>query len=207
MLVFCLAPSRVRCLGSGGGECMSFAFRLLCLLAALLLWQPVASAQGGNPAPATDDVFGAEVTLPDRTIVFMSGSGKWDSAFETIVDAFKNVYALLEREGVASSGNPLVIYDSADDTGFEFKAAVPITDTLKNPPRGDIAVGKAPTGKAFKFIHRGSYDAMDSIYEAITNFLDRKGLDAKDTFIEEYVTDPRTTPEDKLVINVFVPTK
>ena len=46
---------------------------------------------------------------------------------------------------------------------------------------------------------------MDDTYEAITNFLDEKGIDAKDLFIEEYVTDPRTTPEDKLVINVLVP--
>ena len=184
---------------------MAFALRLFCLAATLLIAQPAAWAQSGKPAGG--DAFGAEVTLPERTIVFMSGSGTWDSAFETLVDALKNVYALLDREGVKPSGDPLVIYGSADDAGFEFKAGVPITDELKNPPRGDISVGKAPSGKAFKFVHRGSYDAMESTYEAITNFLDQKGLDAKDMFIEEYVTDPRTTPEDKLIINVFVPTK
>ena len=48
---------------------------------------------------------------------------------------------------------------------------------------------------------------MDNTYEAITNHLDEKKQEAKDTFIEEYVTDPLTTTEDKLVINVFVPLK
>jgi len=48
---------------------------------------------------------------------------------------------------------------------------------------------------------------MDSTYEAITNYLDDKQLEAKDLFIEEYVTDPVTTPEDKLVVNIFVPIK
>jgi effector-binding domain-containing protein len=79
--------------------------------------------------------------------------------------------------------------------------------TPKEPPKGDIAVGPAPSGKALKFVHRGSYDAMDSTYEAITNFLDDKQLEAKDLFIEEYATDPVKTAPDKLVVNVFVPVK
>ena len=48
---------------------------------------------------------------------------------------------------------------------------------------------------------------MDSTYEAITNYLDDKGLEAKDLFIEEYATDPVTDQPDKLVVNVFVPIK
>jgi effector-binding domain-containing protein len=46
---------------------------------------------------------------------------------------------------------------------------------------------------------------MDSTYEAITNYLDDKKLDAKDLFIEEYVTDPVKTAADQLIINVYVP--
>jgi len=48
---------------------------------------------------------------------------------------------------------------------------------------------------------------MDSTYEAITNFLDEKRLEARDLFVEFYVTDPLTTPEDSLVIEVYVPIK
>ena len=48
---------------------------------------------------------------------------------------------------------------------------------------------------------------MDSTYEAITNYLDDKQLEAKDLFIEEYVSDPVTTDQDKLVVNVLVPMK
>jgi effector-binding domain-containing protein len=70
-----------------------------------------------------------------------------------------------------------------------------------------MSMGKSPDGKALKFVHRGSYDNMDNTYEAITNHLDDKKLEAKDTFIEEYITDPLKTQEDKLVINVYVPLK
>ena len=74
----------------------------------------------------------------------------------------------------------------------------------KNPPRGDLALGHSPEGKALKFVHRGSYDDLDNTYEAITNYLDDKRLEAKDMFIEEYVTDPTITDAKKLIVNVYV---
>jgi|HubBroStandDraft_6_1064221.scaffolds.fasta_scaffold221362_2 effector-binding domain-containing protein len=177
--------------------------------------QPPAAATPNPPgaAPATPkstqstDPFGEEVTLTAKTVVYFKGSGNWDSAFETIVDGFKSVNGFLSKAGIKPDGSPMTIYTSTDDTGFQFQAAVPIAEAPKDPPKGDIAVGTTPAGRAFKFVHRGSYDSMDTTYEAITNFLDEKGIDAKELFIEEYVTDPVATPEDKLVVEIFVPVK
>jgi effector-binding domain-containing protein len=101
----------------------------------------------------------------------------------------------------------MTIYTQTDDTGFQFEAAMPIAAAPDNPPKGDIAIGQAPAGRALKFVHRGSYDAMDSTYEAITNYLDDRHLEAKDVFIEEYASDPVKANADDLVVNVFVPLK
>ncbi len=180
-----------------------------------------ATAQGAGPAPAQPnpenssrpdtlkpgDAFGEEVTLSEQTIVYLAGSGKWDNAFETIVDAFKTVNGYLQKQGIKPAGAPMTIYTSTNDTSFEFQAAVPVAEAPKDPPTGDLAVGKTTAGRAFKFIHRGSYDDMDTTYDAITNFLDEKQLDAQGSFIEQYVTDPVSTPEDKLVVEVYVPVK
>jgi len=133
------------------------------------------------------------------------GSANWDSAFETLVDAFKKINAELAKQGVKPSGPPMTIYTSTDDTGFDFKAAIPLAEPPKSPPGRGIAVGQSPDGKVLKFVHRGSYDEIAQTYEAITNFLDEKGLDAKDLLIEEYVTDLVTSPQDMLVVNVLVP--
>ena len=145
--------------------------------------------------------------LEPRTIVFLKGNGTWDSAFETLVDSFKSVYGFLDKQGIKPAGPAMTVYTSTDDTGFSYQAAVPVAQEPAEPPRGDIAVGKSPGGRMLKFIHRGSYDSMDATYEQITNFLDTKQLEAQDLFVEEYVTDPLTTAEDKLVINVYVPVK
>ena len=52
---------------------------------------------------------------------------------------------------------------------------MPIAEAPKDPPKGDIAVGQSPGGKALKFIHRGSYNLMDNTYEAITTISTRSG--------------------------------
>jgi effector-binding domain-containing protein len=170
---------------------------------------PPAAEAPATPAPApvqTADPFGDEITLTPKTAVVLKGGAKWDSAFETLIDSFKKLVALLDKQGIKPAGNSMIVYTSTDDDGFTFQAEIPVDQEPKNLGK-DISIGKTPDGKALKFVHRGSYDNMDNTYEAITNHLDDKKLEAKDTFIEEYITDPLKTAEDKLVINVYVPLK
>ena len=170
---------------------------------------PGQSEQAPAPAPGANpgDPFGEEVTLTPKTIIYLKSSATWDSAFETIVDAFKNVYAFLDRQGIKAAGPAMTIYTASDDAGFEFQAAVPIAETPKDPPKGDLAVGTSPEGRALKFLHRGSYDSLDQAYDAITHYLDERKLEARDLYIEQYNTDLLKTPEDNLVIEVLVPIK
>ena len=128
----------------------------------------------------------------------------WDSAFDTISGAFKKLKAYIDKEGLKTDGPPMTIFTQTDDTGFQFQAAVPIAEPPKNPPHGDIAIGQSPEGHALKFVHHGSYDELDNTYEAITNYLDEKRLEAKDLFIEQYETDPVTADGKKLVVDVLV---
>jgi effector-binding domain-containing protein len=169
---------------------------------------PPAAAQ--TPAPAapvqTADPFGEPITLEPKKVVVVKGNANWDSAFDTLIDSFKALTALLDKQGIKSAGNAMIVYTSTDDTGFTFLAEIPIEQEPKNLGK-DMSMGKSPDGKALKFVHRGSYDNMDNTYEAITNHLDDKKLEAKDMFIEEYLTDPLKTAEDKLIINVYVPLK
>ena len=162
------------------------------------------------PPPAasvqTADPFGEEFALEPKKVVVVKGTANWDSAFDTLIDSFKALTALLDKQGIKPAGNVMIVYTSTDDNGFTFLAEIPVEQDPKNLTK-DMSIGKSPDGKALKFVHRGSYDNMDNTYEAITNHLEEKKLEAKDTFIEEYITDPLKTAEDKLVINVYVPLK
>ncbi|THD63336.1 MAG: AraC family transcriptional regulator [Bradyrhizobium sp.] len=165
-----------------------------------------------TPPPAatapvqTADPFGEEITMTPKTVVIVKGTGNWESAFDALTDSLKALSALLDKQGIKHAGNSMIVYTSTDDTGFSYLAEIPVDQDPKNLTK-NMSIGKSPEGKALKFVHRGSYDNMDNTYEAITNHLDDKKLEAKDTFIEEYITDPLKTEEDKLVINIYVPLK
>ena len=163
-----------------------------------------------TPAPAAPvqaaDPFGEPITLDGKKVVVAKGQANWDSAFDTLVDSFKAINALLDKQGIKRSGNLMIVYTSTDDTGFTYLAEIPVEQDPKTLGK-DMSMGKSPDGKALKFVHRGSYDNMDNTYEAITNHLDEKRLEARDLFVEHYVTDPLTTAEDNLVIEVYVPIK
>jgi effector-binding domain-containing protein len=169
---------------------------------------PAAAQTPATPPPAVQaaDPFGEPVTLEAKKVVTVKGNANWDAAFETLIDSFKVLNALLDKQGIKASGNAMIVYTSTDDTGFTFIAEIPVSQDVKSLGK-NMSMGQSPEGKSLKFVHRGSYDNMDNTYEAITNHLDEKKLEAKDLFIEEYITDPLKTAEDKLVINVYVPLK
>jgi effector-binding domain-containing protein len=190
------------------------------ILASMAVWAP-SLAQTPAPAPVPPavtpatppsdatpaqpgDAFGEDAVLTAKPIIYVKGSGTWDKAFETITGSFKKIKTYLDKEGLKQDGLAMTIFTATDDNGFEYQAAVPIAEAPKNPPHGDITMGQSPQGQALKFVHRGSYEDLDNTYEAITNYLDDKRMEAKDMFIEEYVTDPISADAKKLVINVYV---
>jgi effector-binding domain-containing protein len=170
---------------------------------------PAAAATNAGDAPAAPaavpgEGFAEDTTLTAKTIVYVKGNGVWDSAFQTLSGSFKKLKAYVDKEGLKTDGLMMTIFTQTDDTGFQYQAAVPIADAPKNPPHGEIAIGQSPEGHALKFVHHGSYDELDNTYEAITNYLDDKRLEAKDMFIEEYESDPTTSDAKKLTIDVMV---
>ncbi len=150
----------------------SFKFSSVVLsLACVLAVGPVAAQTQPAPKPGANDsmptpgaksspsplqpgdAFGEPVTLPERTIVYMKGHTNWDAAFDTLVDAFKSLQEYLDKQDVKPSGPPITIYTQTDDTGFSYQAGLPVTQAPKDPPKGDISIGPAPSGKALKFVH------------------------------------------------------
>jgi effector-binding domain-containing protein len=55
-----------------------------------------------------------------------------------------------------------------------------------------------------RFEHRGAYEDIDATYEAITAYLDEKGIDAQDVFIEEYLDDIKAPDDPNLQVDIFV---
>jgi effector-binding domain-containing protein len=181
---------------------------LAVLLLAFALAAAAQAQESKSPQPsAAQDPFGEEVTLPERKALFRRNKTSWEQAWINLVATFKTVRAEAERLKLKAIAPSLVIYRSTSDEGFEFDAALPIEGDPASPPGEDFKIGPTRTGKAVKFVYRGPFDAMDSTYENISNYIDSKRIDAEDLSIEEYVTDPVVTKPEEIVINIYMPLK
>jgi effector-binding domain-containing protein len=158
-------------------------------------------------APSTDDSStGQSLDMVAHPAAYIEGKANWSEGFSALTGAFGLIKAELSKSGLAASGHPIAVFTATDDNGFTYRAMIPI----EKAPEGKttltdaIKLGQTPAGKAMKFEHRGSYEDIDSTYEAITAYLDEKGLEADNLFVEEYLNDVKTSDDPNLQVDIYV---
>lgn len=167
---------------------------------------PSATVQTLVPAPA-DPSMPDKVELAAKPAALLRGAATWDDGFDKLTGAFAKLKDSMAANGIAITGKPIALFLETDDLGFRFEAQLPIERAPAERPSAlaaDIRFGMTPAGTAWRFVHRAPYEDIDSTYEAITAYLDQRGIDAKETFIEEYVTLGQDPSDEALEINIFV---
>lgn len=185
---------------------------------------PGASAPASPPAPAPvppgpavaarptlipspgDPVNVDEVVLPEKPVLALTGSSKWEDGLKSIRAAFARIEDELRRLGLAPAGRPLAVFLQTTDDDFRFEAMVPIESAPNPAPAvaAEMRFAATPSGKAFRFVHKGAYEDIDSTYETITTYLDAKDIVAQDAFMEEFVNDVADGADTGLEVNIFV---
>ncbi|MDR3463353.1 MAG: GyrI-like domain-containing protein [Beijerinckiaceae bacterium] len=160
-----------------------------------------------NAAPGIPDNATTEnVDVPARPVALITGQSTYDDAFKSIKASLDTLNAAIAKAGLTASGHPVTIFSEPDENGFKYQAAVPLTakpdgkDDLGN----GVKIGTSPAGKAIKFQHRGAYDDIDSTYDVITAYLDAKGLQVDNPYIEEYLTELKTPDDPNLQVDIYV---
>ena len=159
-----------------------------------------------NAAPGIPDNATTEnVTVPARPIVTLAGQSSYDEAFKSIKGSLDIVTAAMAKAGLTASGHPITIFSEPDENGFKYSVGVPIAAKPEKADLGNgVTIGDSPAGKAIKFQHRGGYDDIDSTYDVITAFLDAKGLQVGNPYIEEYLTDLKSADDPNLQVDIYV---
>lgn len=167
---------------------------------------PAVISDPAAPKPLVETSYGQTLELKAKPALVYSGSSDWDDGFSAISEAMKKINAEIKRLNLQADGLPMTMFVETDDQGFRFEAIVPVAALSAEGTSltGGIKIGKTPAGKAMRFEYRGDYDDIDSTYEAITAYLDEKGFDAQNQFVEEYVTDLRAARDTGLQINIYV---
>ena len=162
-----------------------------------------------SPSPSDSGAVGAVVELASRPALFIEGKATREEVYGAILANLAKLRDAAAKAGLKPQGSALAVFLAADDDGFTYRAMLPLesaTDPKLALPEG-IKSGQTPVGKAMKFEHRGEYDDIDSTYDAITAYLDEKGVDAQDVFVEEYLNEPKTSDDPNGQVDIYVLTR
>ncbi len=167
---------------------------------------PEAAKPGEPAAPSGEASTGETVDLPARPFAYIEGKADRDEIASAILGSLGLVKRDMEKANLAPAGRPLAVFVESDDTGFKYHAGYP----LASAPEGKtslsdaVKIGATPSGKAMRFDHQGAYSDIDATYDAITAYLDEKGIDAQDSFVEEYANDVKDPDDPTLQVNIYV---
>jgi len=169
-----------------------------------------AAPKGAKPAepaaPSGEASTGETVDFPARPFAYVEGKADKDEIYSAILGSLSLVKRDMDKANLKPAGRPLAVFLESDETGFKFHAGYP----LDAAPEGKtslsdaVKIGQTPSGKAMRFEHQGAYGDIDATYDAITAYLDEKGIDAQDTFIEEYANDVKDPDDPTLQVNIYV---
>ncbi|MCI0698298.1 GyrI-like domain-containing protein [candidate division KSB1 bacterium] len=161
---------------------------------------------GSKPPPGVpDDSSVAAIELTPRPVAYTSAKAEWADGFKTVQGEIAKISAAVKQAGLTPAGHPFAVFLATDDKNFQFEAMVPLTVKPEAKELSDgVKTGESPAGKAIKFLHRGAYDDIDSTYDLITAFLDEKGLESQNRFIEEYLTDTAEPDDANLEADIYV---
>jgi effector-binding domain-containing protein len=159
-----------------------------------------------TPTPDSGASTGQTLDLIAHPAAIFEGKASRDEVYSAIMGSLATVRGELDKAGLKPAGHPLAVFLSADDNGFTYRAEIPIEAIPEGKTQlsPSVKFGQTPTGKAMKFEHRGAYDDIDATYEAITAYLDEKGVDAQDVFMEEYLNEVKTTDDPNLQVDIYV---
>jgi effector-binding domain-containing protein len=172
---------------------------------------PVAPADGGAvqtlAPPPGDQANPDEVDVAARPAATLRAQSSWDEGYESLTAAFAKLSEEMAKAGIKVTGKPLSTFVETDDNGFRFEAQLPIEAAPAQRPAGlspDVTFGQTPSGHFIRFVHRSPYDDIDSTYEAVSAYLDSKGIEVKDNFTEEYVNPGKDAGDPAMELFIYV---
>jgi DNA gyrase inhibitor GyrI len=141
------------------------------------------------------------VTWPETHYVFIEKVGPFQN---TAPQAWQHMHQLVPK---VLEQNKITGYMSLYKVEPQiYRAGVALAAAPRDLPEG-LAYEKFKGGKYSRFVLTGPYSNLPQACGRVFQIVAETKIQQRDDFgIEHYVSDPRTTPEEKLVTEILVPT-
>ncbi len=126
------------------------------------------------------------------------------SSTEVLTAAYGEIMAFMQANQINQAGPVFTRILGHGDGKWRFEASIPV-DRNDVAVTGRIEAKQTFGGKAIRFNHIGSYDALSKTHEQAHAWLAVNRLTEIGTRYEVYVSDPASTPVDELLTQIIVP--
>ncbi|MBV1708192.1 MAG: GyrI-like domain-containing protein [Hyphomicrobiales bacterium] len=147
-----------------------------------------------------------EMQLVAHPALYLHGKGRWDGGLQAIQALTARLKSAADAAGLAIASPPQMVFLATSDDGYTYNAMLPLTAPVPagtKLPEGFLT-GETPAGKAVRFSHDGAYQDIDDTYEVLTAWLDDRGLDTRNMFIEEYLNTAKDNADPSLKVHIYV---
>ena len=141
------------------------------------------------------------VNWPETHYVFVEKAGTFQ---ETAPKAWQELQKVIPKISESNKVNGfMALYKRGPKL---YRAGMSVGEAPRNLPEG-MQYEKFAGGKYSKFVLTGSYANLPQASGRVFELVEEKKIRVRDDFcIENYVNDPRNTPEDQLVTQILIPT-
>jgi effector-binding domain-containing protein len=141
------------------------------------------------------------VTWPEMHYLFVEKIGPFQN---TASAAWGTLHKFVPA---ISEHNKITGYTSLYKVGPKiYRAGVSLAAAPQQLPEG-LVYEKFKGGKYMKFVLTGPYSNLPQASGRVFQIIAEKKIELRDDYcIENYANDPRTTPEDKLITEILLPT-
>jgi effector-binding domain-containing protein len=155
------------------------------------------------------DIAGIAPTIeevPARTILYVrAGSGvDAESTHAALNAAYAEVLTTMAANGLRATGQPLTLTSAYDGVTWTFDAGIPVDGTAV-PEDTSALVGSTPDGKVARLVHVGGFATMPGTIDKLYAWIVVHGYAPRDRMIQDYVSDPSTTPAGRMETRISVP--
>ncbi|OGU14206.1 MAG: hypothetical protein A2X61_14585 [Ignavibacteria bacterium GWB2_35_12] len=143
--------------------------------------------------------------FPGRKLYSITDSCKMEMSeiSNAFTKAYKELGEFCMKNKIQCTEAPVAIMNSFDKI-YSFEAAFAIIDN-KRKGEGRIFASSLPAGKVVKAVYTGPYDKMMSAYDKVMAFIKENKLEINGRAWEQYISDPASTPNDKLITHIYFP--
>lgn len=141
------------------------------------------------------------VTWPETHYIFLEKVGPFQ---QTAPQAWQTMHQLIPT---ISEHNKITGYMSLYKVEPKiYRAGVSLEAAPNNLPEG-VEYTKFQGGKYSRFVLTGAYSNLPEACARVFEIVADTKIQMRDDFcIENYISDPRTTPEDQLITEILIPT-